>query len=127
MEDVELYSSAIEYEINQICSILEDNKIPFIRKDYGSGSYMNLYYGHSIQEKKIFVHRKDYEKAMEIVANLSSTISNTDAQQIEQNIEEDDYDNYKKYKSIKNLFKIYIIAMPLIAIILGVIAYILHY
>lgn len=48
VEDVELYSSTVEYEINQICSMLEDNKIPFIRKDYGSGSYMNLYYGQSI-------------------------------------------------------------------------------
>ena len=48
--EVEILSSSNEYEINQVCSILEDNNIPFIRKDYVSGSYMNIYFGQSIQE-----------------------------------------------------------------------------
>ena len=31
--EVEIFSSSNEYEINQVCSILVDNNIPFIRKD----------------------------------------------------------------------------------------------
>ena len=46
-KEVELFSSIIEDEIKQVSSLLEDNKIPFVRRDYGSGSYMNLYYGQS--------------------------------------------------------------------------------
>ena len=53
-KEVELFSSIIEDEVKQVCSLLKDNQIPFVRRDYGSGSYMNLYYGQSFQEKKIF-------------------------------------------------------------------------
>ena len=118
--EVELFSSTIEYEINQVCSILEDNKIQFV----GSGSYMNLYYGQSIQEKKIFVHRNDYERAAEIILSIFPNDGLQDSDEmINQDMEEDDANN-KKYKLIKDSFKIYILAMPLIAIILFIIAYI---
>ncbi len=122
--EVELFSSTIEYEINQVCSILEDNKIQFVRKDFGSGSYMNLYYGQSIQEKKIFVHRNDYERAAEIILSIFPNDGLQDSDEmINQDMEEDDANN-KKYKLIKDSFKIYILAMSLIAIILFIIAYI---
>ena len=65
--EVEIFSSSNEYEINQVCSILSNNNIPFIKKDYGSGSYMNIYFGQSIQDKKIFVNEDCYEKALELI------------------------------------------------------------
>lgn len=126
-EDVELYSSLVEYEISQICAILEDNKISFIRKDYGSGGYMNLYYGQSIQEKKVFVHKNDYDKAAEIISVFLDTKLDNNNEQTEQDPKEDDNDNYKKYKLIRTLFKVYLIGLPLILIILFIIAYIFYY
>ena len=67
-EEIQLFSTTNEYEINQVCAILEENNIPYIRNDYGSGSYMNLYMGQSIQEKAIFVHKNDYDKSLELCA-----------------------------------------------------------
>lgn len=55
-KEIELFSSVNEYEIKQACSILTENNIPFIRKDDGSGAYMNLYMGQSIQAKRIFIN-----------------------------------------------------------------------
>lgn len=113
--DVELFSSILENEIKQVCSLLEDNKIPFVRKDYGSGSYMNLYYGESLQEKKIFVNKKDYDKALEIV---SSVFSNSISEDSNDEIEEDDG---KKYYKIKDYFRNYILIMFFISIVVVII------
>ena len=51
--EIELYSSIYELEINQICAILDENDIPYMRKDYDIGSYMNVYFGQSNKEKNI--------------------------------------------------------------------------
>lgn len=67
-EEVKLFSSLNDYQINEICAILTENNIPFIRKDDGVGSYMNLYMGHSYQDKSIFVSKKDYDKAFELIS-----------------------------------------------------------
>ena len=69
--EVEIFSSSNEYEINQVCAILGDNNIPFIRKDYGSGSYMNIYFGQSIQDKKVFVNEDCYDKALKLISTIS--------------------------------------------------------
>lgn len=70
--ETQLFSTSNEYEINQICSILTENNIPFIRKNDGSGAYMNLYMGQSIQEKRIFVNKKDYDKSIELIFSFIS-------------------------------------------------------
>lgn len=102
--EVELFSSSIEYEINQVCSMLSDNNIPFVRKDYGSGSYMNLYMGQSIQEK-VFVNQDNYDKARELIyIFIADNASNDDIEKTEKEIEVDD----KKYKFIRRLFGFYI-------------------
>ncbi len=73
-EEIEkqLFSTSNEHEINQICPILTEYNIPFIRKNDGSGSYMNLYMGQSIQEKRIFVSKKDYDKLIELISSFIS-------------------------------------------------------
>lgn len=67
-DEVLLFSSLNDYQINEVCAILTENNIPFIRKDDGVGSYMNLYMGHSYQEKSVFVSKKDYDKALELIS-----------------------------------------------------------
>ena len=67
LTEVQLFSSIDEYLINQICAILQEKDIPYIRRDDGSGAYMNVYMGSSIQEKRIYVNKKDYEKAIEVI------------------------------------------------------------
>ena len=120
-KEVELFSSIIEDEIKQVCSLLEDNKIPFVRRDYGSGSYMNLYYGQSFQEKKIFVNEKDYHKALEIVSSVYNCGTLEDS-----NDEIKEKNNDKKYYKVKDLFRAYILGMFFISLVVVVIASIIH-
>ncbi len=94
--EIQLFSTSNEYEINQICSILTENNIPFIRKNDGSGSYMNLYMGQSIQEKRIFVNKKD---------NDSSS---------------------NKYTLIRRSLGFLVLGMPILAIILVIIMSLIH-
>lgn len=119
--EVEIFSSSNEYEINQVCSILIDNNIPFIRKDYGSGSYMNIYFGQSIQDKKIFVNEDCYEKALELISTILSNTNSPeeDIQELEETEENDDSD--KKYKWIKYLLGFLILGIPCIIIVMGII------
>lgn len=115
--EVELFSSSIEYEINQVCSMLSDNNIPFVRKDYGSGSYMNLYMGQSIQEKKVFVNQDNYDKARELIyIFIADNASNDDIEKTEKEIEVDD----KKYKFIRRLFGFFILGIPFIMILMTI-------
>ncbi len=117
--EVEIFSSSNEYEINQVCSILSDNNIPFIRKDYGSGSYMNIYFGQSIQDKKIFVNEDCYEEALELISTILSNSTEEDIQELEES--EDNYDSDKKYKWIKYLLGFFILGIPCIIIVMVII------
>lgn len=87
-EEILLFSSLNDYQINEICAILTENNIPFIRKNDGVGSYMNLYMGHSYQEKSVFVSKKDYNKALELISVI--TTNNEDETFEEEQQEEND-------------------------------------
>lgn len=71
-EEILLFSSLNDYQTNEVCAMLTENNIPFIRKDNGAGSYMNLYMGHSYEEKSIFVSKKDYNKALELISVITT-------------------------------------------------------
>jgi hypothetical protein len=59
-----------EFEMNMITAILEDNGIPFIVKNKGSGSYMRLITGSSPFRTDILVSSESYEKSMELIAPI---------------------------------------------------------
>ena len=126
--EVEIFSSLDEHEINQVCSILGNNNIPFIRKDSGSGSYMNIYFGQSIQEKKIFVHEDCSDKALELISTIFSNTNFTEdvqeAEEVEETEENDD--SYKKYKWVKNLLVFLILGVPCIILIIVIISSVLQ-
>lgn len=119
--EVEIFSGSNEYEINQVCSILDDNNIPFIRKDYGSGSYMNIYFGQSIQEKKIFVNEDCSDKALELISTIFSNtnFAEEDVQELEEAEENDDCN--KKYRWFKHLLGFFILGIPCIILIIVII------
>ena len=129
-KEVELFSSIIEDEVKQVCSLLKDNKILFVRRDYGSGSYMNLYYGQSFQEKKIFVNEKDYHKALEIISsvyNCETLEDSHDEMKKEENNEEIKEENDdEEYYKIKDLFRAYILGMIFIPLIVALIVCIMQ-
>lgn len=124
--EVEIFSSSNEFEINQVCAILGDNNIPFIRKDYGSGSYMNIYFGQSIQDKKVFVNEDCYDKALELISTIFSNTNfdEEDIKELEGTEENDDSD--KKYKWIKYLLVFLILGVPCIIVIIAIIFFMLQ-
>lgn len=114
-EEILLFSSLNDYQINEICAMLTENNIPFIRKDDGIGSYMNLYMGHSYQEKSIFVSKKDYDKALKLISVI--TTNNEDETFEEEQQEEND----RTSNTLTLISKIAICAvliLPLLLIIL---------
>ena len=111
-KEVELFYSHNEFETSQICSILEENNIPFIKQNDGIGSYMNLYMGQSSQGKRIFVDRTDYDKALELITSFM--IKDIEEQ------EDDDNSGYK-YEIIRKILGFLVIGIPLIGLILSII------
>lgn len=117
-KEVQLFASVDEYEVNQVCAILKENNIPFIKRTDGSGAYMNLYMGQSIQEKRIFVSENDYKKSVELISTFISNHEETD-ETCEQG-EEDD--SNKKYIAIKRAWVWLMIGLPIFVIILSIMA-----
>lgn len=114
-EEILLFSSLNDYQINEICAILTENNIPFIRKDDGVGSYMNLYMGHSYQEKSVFVSKKDYNKALELISVI--TTNNEDETFEEEQQEE--YDRTSNTLTLISKIAIWtVLILPIVLIIL---------
>ena len=118
-KEVELYSGTNEYELSQIISILKENKIPFIKKQDGIGSYMNMYMGSSIQTKRILVSEENYEDAKELISYLmSEDIS-------KEEIKNNDDSSGKKHVRARRIFGSFAIGIPLIMIITAIMVAIL--
>lgn len=64
---VKLTTIKDEYELNLLKSILEDNNIPFIVKDYGTGGYMRMITGSSLDRTDILVEKSMFENAKSIL------------------------------------------------------------
>lgn len=117
--EMQLFSSTNEYEINQVCTILKENNIPFIRKNDGSGSYMNLYMGQSIQEKRIFVNSNDYDKAIEMISSfISNEIDSEDVSEVDE--------DRKKYILIRRGLGFMVVGLPIFLMILVIVMSLLN-
>lgn len=121
--EVQIFSSASEYEIKQICAILTENNIPFIIKNDGSGSYMNLYMGQSIQEKRVFVSKDDYDKSINLISSfISNDIDDIDTEETFETDEEVENDESgKKYILMRRGIGFLILGFPVFLIILLII------
>ena len=117
--EVQLFSSLNEYEINEVCAILTENNIPFIKKQDGSGAYMNLYMGQSIQEKRVFVSIEDYDKSLELISFLISDDIDMENEIPEEDLKKDN--NITKYTLMRRGLGFLILGMPILAIILVII------
>lgn len=69
-DDIEMVLLKTVYnsvELNFIENLLDENNIPYILKDQGSGGYMRIYSGFSIYGTDIFVEKSMLEKAQSII------------------------------------------------------------
>ena len=62
--------------LSLIQSTLEENNIPYITKDKGTGGYLKIIAGASIYDTEIYVSDSDFEKAREVVDLLTQSDNN---------------------------------------------------
>ncbi len=122
-KEIQLFCSTDEYEINQVCAILTENNIQYIRRNDGSGSYMNLYMGQSIQGKRIFVNETDYNKSLELIYPfVSNNINDEKTNETSEQPEEKKNKRINKYVLIRRGFGLLMLGFPIVVIILVIIS-----
>ena len=57
-------------ELNFIKNLLDENEIPYMIKDHGSGGYMRIASGYSIYGTDILVEKSMYQKAKVIIEDF---------------------------------------------------------
>lgn len=90
IEEVELVTNANGLIIDQVCEALEENNIPYVKKEEGSGAYMTVITGFSFYNKTVVVSKEDYDRAKEIIGPILSTKE-------EEGIPEEDLPDELKY------------------------------
>jgi hypothetical protein len=145
MRPVKVASVANSIEANLILNLLQSNDIQCLKKDIGSGSYMNLYLGFSVFGEDIYVDEKDSQRAKSLINDITEKNSkqfsegkavdgNEEAEDVPGNNassgemdsdtsfqEEDSYSDYAFYRNPRILARIFLIAI----LGLGVVGYIL--
>ena len=67
--------SVLMFMVLGYCTAVFSN-IPFIKKTDGSGSYINISMGQTVQDKRIFVSEDDYDKALKLIEIFISEENN---------------------------------------------------
>ena len=129
MEEKKLFEDSDEFLVSQIERILKENEIPYIRKDEGIGSYMNVTYGQSFGlGKSIYVSSENFEKAQNAIQifneqDFENEEIPEELKQTQEDIDEE-LDSNKKYGIPKKIFKILIMlgfGAPLLCLIIAII------
>ena len=113
--EIQLFASIDEYIIEQVCVILANNNIPFIKRTDGSGSYINISMGQTVQDKRIFVNKDDYDKALKLIEPFTKQEENEE-------LDPDMQKEINKYAIIKKLMVLFILGLPILAIVLIIIS-----
>jgi len=121
MKPVKLISVASTIEADMIIYLLENNGIQSIKKQEGTGSYMNIYYGFSIYGAEIYVDEQDFQEASELIneINMDGLQSDQAIDDIDPNttegelplgagIEDVNYKDYPFYRNPRIVVRIYL-------------------
>ncbi|GAA4654597.1 hypothetical protein GCM10023142_17350 [Anaerocolumna aminovalerica] len=68
---VKLVSAVNNIDAELIINLLHNNNITCYKKSRGSGGYMNIYMGYSVYGEDIYVDKNDYEKAEQLLNEIS--------------------------------------------------------
>jgi len=123
MEEKIIYENNNEILILQVCEILKENGIPFIRRDEGAGSYLNATWGSNSGTKKIYVSSDDFNKADELLKIFNEDTQSLDEIEIPEelkDLDEEENDEYiqKEIKKYKNMKRILVFWIPFIFVMI---------
>lgn len=109
MEEKKIFEDSDEFLVKQIETILNENNIPYSRRDEGAGSYIGVAYGQSFGlAKAIYVSNEDFEKAQNAIQIFNEQDFEEDIpdelKETPEELEEDLKVN-KKYGIPKEIFK----------------------
>jgi len=123
MKPVKITSVSNTIEAELILNLLRNNGIPCFKKYNGAGGYLNLYMGYSIYGEELYVDKSDYQRALDIIDDLSSDGSSEQPNGGTESTE--DSESYSHVPFYKNP---HVIARIILGIILGniILAYILN-
>lgn len=128
MQEKEIFESTEESIVIQACEILKENEIPFVRKDEGSGSYLNKTWGSNSGIKKIFVSDNDYDKAMKLLEVFNEDYEDYEIIEIPEelkDIPEDDKEMEKDINKYKKMKRILFFGVPFIMFVIALITLII--
>jgi len=130
MEEKIVYSSTNTIEIDHVCSLLNENNIPFIKKTEGAGDYLNIVTGNLLNNyTEILVSADDYDKACELVKSISNGNINLKSQDLPDELksiskdeEKELADEAEKTKNYLRFFLAFFILLPVLIFIIMIIA-----
>lgn len=67
---IKLKSISNEVELGMIKKILDDNNIPYIIRDHGSGAHMRIISGGSVFATDVMVAEDDFDKAKNLLRSI---------------------------------------------------------
>ena len=125
MEEKLIFECNDEIVMQQACELLKDNNINFIRKDEGSGSYLNITMGTSYNEKRLYVIETDFEKAIKLIDEFCGQDVEI-PEELKENpyVPDDDVEVHKEINKARNLRKI-IVSLPFGMVLIILLGFIL--
>ena len=125
MEEKLIFECNDEIVMQQVCELLKDNNINFVRKDEGSGSYLNITMGTSYNEKRLYVIETDFEKATKLIDEFCKQDVEI-PEELKDNpyVPDDDIEVHKEINKARNLRKI-IVFLPFVMVLIILLGFIL--
>jgi hypothetical protein len=130
MNPVKVTSAANNIDAGLIMNLLINNNIPCFKKDNGAGGYMNVYMGYSVYGEDIYVDKKDYEAALDLINSLEPDKESMDTESVDEDsidkksMDKEEYqDEYKLpfYKNPRIVARIFVFIIGLYMILSGII------
>lgn len=124
MKPVKVTQTATTIEAEMLMDLLRNNDIPCFKKDNGPGGLMNVKYGFTVYGQDVYVDEKDYEKASEIIKELSAGQDFEYSDEIENEIsddedkEEDIYKDDPFFRNPYKLMRVFLISIILISVLI---------
>lgn len=117
MEEKLIFECNDEIVMQQVCELLKDNNINFIRKDEGSGSYLNITMGTSYNEKRLYVIETDFEKATKLIDEFCGQDVEI-PEELKENpyVPDDDVEVHKMINNAKKWRRIVMVWLPFLMV-----------
>ena len=131
MEEKEIFKSSEEILISQICQILKENNIPYIKRYESTGSYLNIVCGFNQRAATIYVSEEEYHKAINLIEIFNEESAEYENDEIPEELKEEVVEgkieqDINKYKKLKRVIYIWApVTMILIAIVAIIISFII--